>query len=371
MIYVIGVGIAFFLSIILLTKKDKTFADKVLGTWLVVIGIHLLLFYFHNILKPFKYPQLLGIEIPLPFFHSPFLYIYAAALTKQLKNNYSWLWHFALPFLVFVSLFDFLRGSTSQKIFIFANNGQGYEEYMKVLLFALVCSSIFYVYLTNRLIKKHQYNILNQFSNQERINLRWLKYLLWGMGIIWASVFFVDNESLIFLNVVLFVIFIGYFGVNQVGVFTNKLTQLSDKIEASEDNLKKEKVSKYENSSLSIDAAKMIHENMQQKMEVEKIFKNLDLSLFELASQLDVHPNNLSQAINTYEKKSFFDYINTLRVEEFKRAITLPENQKFTLLYLAHECGFNSKTSFNRNFKKATGLSPTEYLKQINVKLDQ
>ena len=48
----------------------------------------------------------------------------------------------------------------------------------------------------------------------------------------------------------------------------------------------------------------------------------------------------------------------------------MPQNQKFTLLGLAYDCGFNSKTSFNRNFKKATGFAPSEYLKQLNIVLD-
>ncbi|MNY28251.1 Helix-turn-helix domain protein [compost metagenome] len=69
------------------------------------------------------------------------------------------------------------------------------------------------------------------------------------------------------------------------------------------------------------------------------------------------------------EKKSFYDYINELRIEEFKIIVVLPENQKFTLLSLAYDVGFNSKTSFNRNFKNITGLSPTAYLQQQKIQL--
>jgi AraC-like DNA-binding protein len=88
-----------------------------------------------------------------------------------------------------------------------------------------------------------------------------------------------------------------------------------------------------------------------------------------LAQSLNVHPNNLSQVINTFEGKTFFDYVNQKRIEEFKRIVSLPENQKFTLLALAHDCGFNSKTSFNRNFKNCTGLSPSEYLREAKIEL--
>lgn len=75
----------------------------------------------------------------------------------------------------------------------------------------------------------------------------------------------------------------------------------------------------------------------------------------DLARQLDIHPNYISQVINSVEQKNFYDFINEHRVEEFKQLVSLSENQHFTLLALAFECGFNSKTSFNRNFKKAMG----------------
>ncbi|MGL5892326.1 MAG: helix-turn-helix domain-containing protein, partial [Bacteroidia bacterium] len=70
-------------------------------------------------------------------------------------------------------------------------------------------------------------------------------------------------------------------------------------------------------------------------------------------------------------QKNFFDYINELRTTEFKRMAVLEKNRKYTLLSLALECGFNSKTSFNRNFKKATGLSPSDYLKSVNVEMQE
>jgi YesN/AraC family two-component response regulator len=103
-------------------------------------------------------------------------------------------------------------------------------------------------------------------------------------------------------------------------------------------------------------------------MQSQKLYKNAELTLDDLANSLKVLPNHLSQVINSTENKNFYDYINNLRINEFIELIALLENQKFTLLSLAFECGFNSKTSFNRNFKKATGLTPSEYIKQENIK---
>jgi len=80
---------------------------------------------------------------------------------------------------------------------------------------------------------------------------------------------------------------------------------------------------------------------------------------------LTVHPNNLSQVINSLENKNFNDFINEQRVEEFIKCVSDPGSRQFTLLALAFDCGFSSKASFNRNFKKYTSLSPSEYLKQV------
>src|SRR5690606_24165189 len=128
---------------------------------------------------------------------------------------------------------------------------------------------------------------------------------------------------------------------------------------------------KYGNSSLTEEQIRQIHTNLQELMQREKPHCTPGLTLPDLARQLNVHPNTLSQVINSIEQKNFFDYINRLRVEEFKSRVVKTENQKYTMLFLAHECCFNSKTSFNRNFKNSTGQSPTEYLKHIQIELTQ
>ena len=105
-------------------------------------------------------------------------------------------------------------------------------------------------------------------------------------------------------------------------------------------------------------------------MTQEKLYKDPELNLNIIAQLLDVHPNTLSQVINSVEHKNFYDYINRQRIEEFKRTVVLPENQKYTILSLAFECGFNSKTSFNRNFKKYMNCSPSEFLKSQSIHME-
>ena len=79
---------------------------------------------------------------------------------------------------------------------------------------------------------------------------------------------------------------------------------------------------------------------------------------------LDMHPNYLSRLLNQKTKHNFSAFINKHRVAHFKKIAGSPEKQHLTLLGLAFESGFNSKTIFNTCFKKETGMSPREYIKK-------
>ncbi|WP_097044951.1 helix-turn-helix domain-containing protein [Flagellimonas pacifica] len=98
-------------------------------------------------------------------------------------------------------------------------------------------------------------------------------------------------------------------------------------------------------------------------MERKSSFLNPDLTLKSLAAQLDIHPNQLSWLINHEFDKNFSEFINHYRVETFKRISKDPKNAHITLIGLAYESGFNSKTVFNTFFKKETGMTPLQYLK--------
>jgi AraC-like DNA-binding protein len=377
MLYIGGITITFFLAIILASKKDKNNADRILALWLTITGLHLLLYYLLISRKYFDFPFLLGVEIPLPLLHGPFLFLYTTALTSQNNFKKKYLPHF-IPFLLAtVFLLPFFALSSSQKIEVYQHEGKEYDRLMRIIFGAIIISGFAYILLSLHKLSKHRKNIKEQFSYTDKINLRWLFYLILGLSAIWAFVIF-RNDTYVFSAVVCYVIFIGYFGIKQVGIFTNKNPDIE--IDKSEDNLpiepdtlqdfenpalpnvtEVEKV-KYQKSRIRAEDIDSIHQSLTLLMQQEKTFKDPELTLADAAQKLNVHPNTLSQVINSVEQKNFYDYINFQRVEEFKQLIANIDNQKYTLLSLAFESGFNSKTSFNRNFKKATGLSPTEFL---------
>lgn len=384
-----GIIITFFLVILLAGKKGNSKADKILALWLGVTGLHLLSYYIYITGTYTSFPYLLGWEIPMPLLHGPFLFLYTSALTHPSQNRKTTLLHFVPFVLAFLSLLPFFSLPFSKQIEIYQKQGAGYELLVNIILGAVMISGVVYTLLSLRVLAKHRRAIKEQFSFTEKINLKWLFYLIIGSSIIWILVIF-SHDEFIFTAVVLYVFFIGYFGIKQVGIFTNQIPQLvvdrpaefragydvtpAEKAINSADpqnlNSGQPATIKYEKSRISAGEMTTIHQNLSALMQKEKLFKEPELSLSEIAQKLDVHPNTLSQVINSLEQKNFYEYINLQRIEEFKQLVMLPGNQKYTLLSLAFECGFNSKTSFNRNFKKATGLSPSEYLKQVNVQLE-
>jgi adenylate cyclase len=99
-------------------------------------------------------------------------------------------------------------------------------------------------------------------------------------------------------------------------------------------------------------------------LSVNKPFLNPDLSLRELASQVEIHPNHLSWLLNNNFGKNYNEFINQYRIEAFKLNAKASKNANLTIEGLAYESGFNSKTVFNTYFKKETGLTPKQFMKQ-------
>tara|TARA_R110002050_G_scaffold161882_5_gene291697 strand:+ start:11877 stop:14765 length:2889 start_codon:yes stop_codon:yes gene_type:complete len=100
---------------------------------------------------------------------------------------------------------------------------------------------------------------------------------------------------------------------------------------------------------------------LNQLMEMDKVYLDSELGLSQLAEKIEVSTNHLSMLLNDYIGKNFYDYINHYRVEEVKRRLKDPSYQKQTLSSIGGDCGFNSKSAFNRIFKNLTGKTPSEY----------
>ncbi len=99
-------------------------------------------------------------------------------------------------------------------------------------------------------------------------------------------------------------------------------------------------------------------------IEKEKPFLDAQLSLRNLAKSLQLHPNKLSYLINEKTGMNFNEFINQFRLTHFKEIACDVKNAHITILGLAYESGFNSKTVFNAYFKKAEGTTPGNWIKK-------
>ncbi|MAY83784.1 MAG: adenylate cyclase [Flavobacteriales bacterium] len=141
----------------------------------------------------------------------------------------------------------------------------------------------------------------------------------------------------------------------------SRFPQLNEKVYAIGAELPKEsnkKKKEIDEDQVSAEAEQLIN-----YLEDEQAYLNPGLSLRGLAEQINMHPNHLSWLLNEFIGKNFNEFINSKRIEYFKKAALEPNNSHISLLGLAFESGFNSKTVFNTAFKKEVGMTPGEYVK--------
>ncbi|MCF8245807.1 MAG: helix-turn-helix domain-containing protein [Saprospiraceae bacterium] len=364
--YLSGIILSFFLFSLLLLKKGKSAADTILTVWMAVMGVHQLLFYldFSGVLL--QCPHLLGVAIPFPLLHGVLLFFYVSALTKgRLMRRKTTLLHF-IPFLgLYLLAIPFYRLSGAEKIRVFENQGAGFEWVQAVQAVFIMASGLGYTAWSLWLIRKHRRKVQDIFSNTDKKELQWLQYLSIGLGLIWLLVLFFDDK-IIFTGAAALVLFIGFFGINQLPIFQSGKVAARDSqplplVDFAENEQPEQESVRYAKSGLKEDDAHLLYQRLTSLMQTEAPFKNNELTLADLAKSLGIHSNYLSQVVNEKEGKNFYNYINTLRVEEFIRLASLPENQKYTLLSLAYDCGFNSKSTFNKYFRTVTGKTPSEY----------
>jgi len=370
MIYLFGLSVAFFLFALILIKKNKSRPDYILLVWIGVMVIHMLLFYLDYREVSYQYPHLLGVSLPIPVLHGVLLYFYTLELIrKENQITLKKILPHLVPFFVLAILaIPFYQLTGEEKIEVYRQAGRGFEWYTTIQNFALMLFGFAYSIASIIEIRKCRRRLPDNFSNIDKKMLRWLEYLAIGLAIIWlVSAFF--SDEIVFDAVVLFVLFIGFFGINQYPVFYSLMEP-----EVSSANVKPEtplrdilseeadlNLEKYTKSKLRDDEASAVMDRLEKIMSNQKPFTNADLTLNELANSIHVSPNHLSQVINTLSGKTFYHYINTYRIGEFLKLSSLPENRKFTYQGMAEQCGFSSKTTFNKYFKLQTGKTPSEY----------
>jgi adenylate cyclase len=118
---------------------------------------------------------------------------------------------------------------------------------------------------------------------------------------------------------------------------------------------------KYKKSGLSREQSQEIVVKLNKVIKQQELFLNPQLTLSDLAEAIDMSTNMVSQALNENLGKNYYEYINSFRLEHFIELFKNPKSRRFTMLSVAYDSGFNSKSTFNAFFKKSMGTSPREY----------
>ncbi|MCD4695944.1 MAG: helix-turn-helix domain-containing protein [Bacteroidales bacterium] len=369
-IFLVGAAQALFFAVLVFTKQEKSVADIFLTLWLVTLSFALILpfFIFNN--EIYRYIHLSDLEVGLLTSQPVWLYLYVYLLTsKKAPFNLKLLLHFIPVLLVILLFIPYYELSGQEKIELY----EGTVEFPKIILAGGIASiSLIFIYVVLSLLKirKHKRNLKYMFSFQESINLHWLQNLVVSFVVIFIieSIlfgFFLFNDSIKvyyldysgYLLFAAFVFVLGYFGYKQGEIFQHKkVITVTDKIQ------RKQKSSSTKTSSIDAENAQLA-EQLNTFVSEQKPWLNTTLTLYDLASELNISSHQLTALLNNFLKTNFYDYINHYRVEEVKKM--LKNNiKKYTILAIALECGFNNKASFNRIFKQKTGQTPSEFIKK-------
>lgn len=325
--------------------------------WLSDLGLYL------------SYPKIMYTFEGIQFILFPLYFLYAKYLTNKNEKFDSKDWLHFLPFIFYKIILLPFYFMSMDEISNFQNSISISDYPLQYIIFnwVLIFQGSIYMILTIGKVNKRNQFIDEHFSSNYKIKLDWLKNASY-LGIVTTLVFMGENILLFTSNSIsesfgissiaagIYIYAIGYLGLTRSGVFT-ELVVIENK------ELEKEYFTndKYEKSGLSKEKADVYYKKLIELMEENKPFKQNKLTLGELAEMISISSHNLSEVINTKEKMNFFDFINKYRIEDVKKEIIKSENDNLTLLAIAINSGFNSKSSFNTLFKTYEKMTPTQY----------
>jgi AraC-like DNA-binding protein len=357
---------------LLITKKGAATSDRILAVWMFLFGMHFFSYYLHYLDYWDIYPHLSGVHHPFPLLHGPFLYLYVL-FSIRVDQRFNWqnYLHFAPALLFYIYMIPFLFFySAEEKLMVNHGIVDDYSGFITFSIFAFIFSAVSYAIAAYRLLKKYNELTDQNFAYRENIDLNWLRTFILGMSftftvtaiiIILEEGFGIDfgfnTDPIFYMLLITFIVYLGYSGIRHRNIFSD--------FQESETRIAEPKPSgEYIRSGLKDEDAVEYHQSLLELMRNKKPYLEPKLTLSNLADELSISVNHLSQVINKYEEKNFFDFVNTYRVEEFQKRALDPENKNYSILAIALDSGFNSKSSFNQVFKKLTGKTPSQFMSE-------
>lgn len=364
---------ALLLIFILLVMDKNRKANIFFAAFLFIISSSFFTFYLFK--SDYKIISALFAILAVPGISASgvFIYLYVQFITGLIeKFRVKYLLNFTVYFLslaFYILAVYHLHGGTHEvpwfKTVIFTVLGIGF------------INSIVYIFYTLINLKKYADKIENYYSDLQKISLNWLikiTTLSFMVLSFWSFTFWLSHLRIIpkspvfvaciLLTLIVIVFITAYYLVNQPEIF-RKNVEMEHVIEDTADSSAAEKY-----------ARQSIDDRMQDKylamltdfMETEKPYLEENITIKDLADEIDIPAHHLSIVINNRLGKNFYTFINEYRIKEAVSILNNPENSDANIIAIAFKSGFNSKSTFNSVFKKITGFTPSEYRNRGNFR---
>ena len=299
---------------------------------------------------------LIRVNFPVSLGVVSLLYAYIEAMTQKDFRFEYWKAKYSLPFVLGVVWYLFFVVFVSDEALWQPGDALWLERYARDVISTVILS--IYLVKSFKVIREFEKRIPEYYSSIGNLHASWLKFLLvqisgfWILGVldivtgpffrIWVFVPFATTLSFLAL---------GWFGLTKSAIFF-------DEAEAGE-LLRPSGAGRVPVfSELSLESQK---QRVLAYLTEERPYLNPQLRLTDLANGLGLKTNEISEVINRGFKATFYDLVNSYRVEEAKRRLVDPKYGHMNILGIANDCGFNSKSAFNEAFRRFAGTTPSSF----------
>ena len=359
-----GIAQGFFFALLLNNKSvRRSRANLFLSILLLALSFSILhMMYSGMVLEHFSI-QSYPLGDPTFFLIAPLLWFYVKELTGD-KVNWSFLiiFHF-LPFIIII-LFSLILKifPADSAIIIYLDD---HRKLSAILFWIFIIEQFFcYLYFIHKRWRSYQKLIEQEVSNTENVNISWVRFFM-GVFLFINFFYLFTLFTLIHIGNIfwsyktistifsLSIFALGYKGLLQKEIFYT--------------NSEESKLNTFSSPEVIV---KKVDQELIAKlliyMEEKKPYLDPELTLSSMAKDLSLSRSLLSQLINEGIGDNFYNFINKYRVEQVKKFMIDPTMKNYNMLGIALEAGFKSKSTFNLIFKRFTGLTPTEYIKNLS-----
>lgn len=305
-------------------------------------------------------PHLAGAQLPLRMLLAPALYFYTCSLIKTPRFDIRSV-SFAIsgPLALVVIMLPFFNISAEDKLAMALPATRDPDLFLLAKITCIAATVLFVIYvaayliLALRLQSRHRVHMMELYSNLEQRSLDWLKVML----LIWGSAWILHaiNEALWIFDFHLPGIGAALTLIETFALVAFAHLALNQAAYASEVKPVESESTKTRTANLDPARMERIAERLKTKMLEDRLFTESDLSLRRLAEASRTTENHLSETFSQFLQTNFFNFVNEYRIKEAKRLLSSTD---LSITTIAVEVGFNSRSTFNSAFKKATGVTP-------------